>query len=88
MKRRFDRDLMVNANLRHVANASVAVIDRLQAYAPHEQIAGAAASFILMCEHFGVSPQDAFATATNIMNQAEGRRAEFEAVRLYLENEV
>ena len=88
MKRKFNRDLFINTNVRHAANASVAVIDRLQAFNAHEQVAGLGAVFLMMAEHHGISAQDAFSVITNIMNDAEGRRAEFAAVKMYMENEL
>lgn len=83
-----NRDKLTNANPREVANAAMTVIDRLQTLQAEVQIAGTAATFVLLCEHLGITPSDVFAITTNVMNHAEGRRPEFAAVAQYLENEL
>ncbi|MET4733900.1 hypothetical protein ABIE64_002629 [Thalassospira sp. MBR-102] len=84
---RLDRDLMTNLPVKAAAVSSMTVIDSLQDMTPHEQMVGITSTFLLACEHHKVNPQDAFTCVDNIMNHAEGRRAEFMAVRKYMENE-
>lgn len=86
--RRFDRDLMVNAGVRDVARATMALIDVNQKLPPHVQLLAQAANFLLLAEHYDIPVQDVFAIITNIMNHAEGRRPEFLAVADYMENEL
>lgn len=83
-----NRDLMAMVPVKAAANASMGVIDRTQDYPPHLQIIAIASAFKLLTERFDVSGQDAFALVDNIMNHAEGRRVEFDAIRQYLANEV
>lgn len=83
-----NRDLMNHAGVRESATSTMRVIDAVQDLPPHLQVIALVASFKLMVERYGVNPQDAFTVADNIMNHAQGRRPEFEAVRAYLANEV
>lgn len=83
-----NRDLMNLAGVRESATSAMTVIDAVQDLPPHLQVIGITAVFKLMVERYGVNPQDAFTVTDNIMNHAQGRRAEFEAVRAYLANEV
>lgn len=85
-------DKIVNAPRDVAANATLLLIDRLQEFIEHHpgvQVTASAALFLLLCEKFGVQAQDAFTAAKNLMNARDGRLSkEFEAVRLYLANEV
>lgn len=83
-----NRDLMTNAGVRESATSAMHVINALQDLPPHLQVIAIVATFKLMVERYGVNVQDAFTVTDNIMNHAQGRRAEFEAVRAYLANEV
>ncbi len=74
--------------VREAAAATMSIIDRAQDLTPEAQIIAITASFKLLTERFCVNPQDAFTIADNVMNHADGRRVEFDAVRAYLENEV
>ena len=82
---------MVNAERSEVAKVAFLQIDRLQEFYAHPglQVSGVAAVFILLCERFGVSPEDAFRAATNLMDEHDGRLGtEFAAIRQFLKNEV
>lgn len=83
-----DRDMMNMASVRESAAATMRVIDSVQDLPPHLQVIGITATFKLLAERFNMSVADAFTVADNIMNHAEGRRVEFDAVRDYLANEV
>ena len=83
-----NRDLMNNANPAAVATAVMVVIDKLQHEQPHVQQMAAAALFVLLAERWGMEPQDVMTATKNLMIGSEGKRAEFEAVALYLENEL
>lgn len=83
-----NRDLMNNADPQAVATATMAVLDRLQHQQPHIQQMAAAALFVLLAERRGVEPQDVMTATKNLMIGSEGKRAEFLAVALYLENEL
>ena len=81
-------DLMNNARPADVATAVMSVVDRLQHVQPHVQAMAAAALFVLLAERWGVEPQDVMTATKNLLIGSEGKRAEFEAVALYLENEL
>lgn len=83
-------DKLVNAPRILTASLSLGLIDRVQGHylTPGVQVAALAATFLLVCERFNVEPQDAFTATKNLMNDHDGRSIEFEAVRLYLQNEV
>lgn len=84
-----NRDLFNNANPRRVAQATMAVIDATQrGFQPHEQMHAMAASFLMLAEHWGVPAQDLFTATKNLMNDQEGKRPEFAAVQMYMENEL
>lgn len=83
-----NRDLMNMVPVKEAAVSTMRVIDTLQDLPPHLQVVAIVATFKLVTERFGIEPQDAFTVTDNIMNHAQGRRVEFDAVRMYLENEV
>ena len=83
-----NRDLMNNADPAAVATATMVVIDKLQHEQPHVQQMAAAALFVLLAEHWGMDPQDVMVATKNLMIGVDGKRAEFEAVALYLEAEL
>lgn len=72
----FNRDLMTLAGVKPSATSTMRVIDSVQDLPPHLQVIAITASFKLLIERFGVDAQDAFTITDNIMNHAEGRRAE------------
>lgn len=76
------------AGVKPSATSTMRVIDSVQDLPPHLQVIAITASFKLLIERFGVTPDDAFTATDNIMNHAQGRRVEFDAVRAYLENQV
>ena len=83
-----NRDLLNNADPAAVATATMVVIDKLQHEQPHVQQMAAAALFVLLAERWGVEPQDVMVATKNLMIGVDGKRAEFKAVALYLENEL
>jgi hypothetical protein len=83
-----NRDLFNNANPRRVANATIACLDRLQDYQPHEQMLAAAALFVSLADHWKLPAQDAFTVVKNLMLHEDRRRPEFGAVQLYMQNEL
>ena len=85
---KLDRDLMNMAPVGASANVTMGVIDHVQSLPPHLQVIAITAAFKLLIERFELPAQDAFALVDNIMNHAEGRRVEFDAVRMYLAHEV
>ena len=83
-----NRDLFINANLRDTAVASMALIDKVQDMQPHIAMGALSATFLMLCEFWGVDPKDALGITKNLMNHADGKRAEFKAVAAYMEGEL
>lgn len=84
-----NRDLLNNAAARRVANAAMSVIDATQrGYQPHEQLLGIAAAFLFVAEHWNIPAQEAFTIIKRIINDQDGKRPEFAAVKAYMENEL
>lgn len=89
MAKKFDHDKLVNADPKGVAIASIVVIDALQRQPVHVQAAAVAATFVLLCERYGVNPHDVMVATKNLMlRDRQGRRPEFGAVSDYLRYEV
>lgn len=83
-----NRDEMNLVPVKEAATSTMRVIDAIQLLPPHLQVIGVVAAFKMLTERFKVDAQDAFTVADNVMNHAQGRRVEFDAVRMYLEKEV
>ncbi|MFN4278328.1 MAG: hypothetical protein ACK4FJ_18700 [Ferrovibrio sp.] len=83
-----NRDLFNNANLKDVGIAAMSVIDRLQLHQPHVQMAAAAVVFLGLSEHWGIPAQDVFTAVKNMINDGEGKRPEYTAVREYIRHEL
>ena len=83
-----NRDLFASANLRDVAVASMALVDTIQDMQPHVAMASLTATFLLLADHWKMDQKDAFQLVSNLMNHADGRRAEYKAVAAYMENEL
>lgn len=85
-----DTDRINNADPARISTALYAVIDGLQSYRPEERLLAASAHFKLLFEaHPDVTVQDLMTAAANLMASPDGqyRRPEFQAARLYVENE-
>lgn len=83
-----DRDRMNMADPVAVGRAAMTNIDALQDLPAHEQVLGLATTFLLLCDRFGLRPNDVFLTSQNVMNGVAGKRPEFAAVQSYLAEEV
>lgn len=81
---------MNSAAARPVANAAMAIIDRIQGNWPAEvQLMGLAWCFRLVVEHYGLSPQDVMTAASNLAASNEGEnRSEFRGLRDYVRYEL
>lgn len=90
MSKRIHQQL-TNADRVGTATATFHCIDALQGFHrdPGVQINAAVILFVLLCERFGIEPQDAFVTGKNLLNNHDDRLGrEFEAIRMYLKEEV
>ena len=86
---RIDYDGLTNAAPSAVAQAAMQVIDQLQNHRSHVQAAAAAAVFLVLCDHFRVSPQDVMTATKNLLfDDREGKRPEFAALRDYVRYEI
>ncbi|MEL6509022.1 MAG: hypothetical protein AAFQ32_04470 [Pseudomonadota bacterium] len=83
-----DRDRLNHLSIKDAATATMGIIDRAQDYSPERQLIAITASFKLLTARLGIDPADAFTVADNIMNHADGRRVEFDAVAAYMEGEL
>lgn len=86
---RFDRDAFHSLRTKLAARATAAIFDANQYRSPEEQVAGAAAAFLLLCEAYKVPAQDAFSAVKNMMNHHETRGGtDFDGLRSYLGADV
>lgn len=86
---KLQRDKLNNCSLQDGAIAAMTVIDRLQNFRPEQQVVGAAAAFVAICEHLNVELQDVMTVTKNMIADARRRKLpEFDAVDLYVRNEL
>ncbi len=85
---KINRDMIMNAEVHDVAQATMTITDRVQHLQPASRVLGAAAFFLMACDHYGVHATDAFTAVTNLMNTKHKGRDEFLATKMYLENEL
>lgn len=83
-----DRDKINHASRDQVAQATVALVDANQARPAEVQVVAAATLYLLLCDHYGVRPQDIFDATNNLINDAEGRRPEIAGVADYIQHEL
>jgi len=82
---------LINADRTTTALATFHLLDTLQKFQENRgvQINAAVLIAVLMCEHLGVSIQEAMTTAKNLLTTHDDKLAtEFEAIRWYLREEV
>jgi len=85
---KLNKDQMNMADPVMIGRTAMSVIDAVQDYTPEQQALGMAATFMLLCDRFGVKPQDVFETSQNVMNGVAGKRPEFAGVQSYLAGEL
>lgn len=83
-----NRDLINNANPDDVAAAAMQALDALQTHQPHAQVTGAAALFLVIADHFGLTAQDVMTVVKNLMFHTQGGQPAFRALKVYAENEL
>lgn len=70
----------------------MALLDRLQHMPKEEQVVSAACFFVLLYQRYynahGLSVSELLAMSERLMSDAEGRRKEFRAAELYIDNEL
>jgi hypothetical protein len=82
-----NRDQMTNADAQLVADAGIAILDRMQNYKPHIQPLALCAAFLTLAAHIRVPAQDLFTLTTNMLSEEENI-AEFKALRDYVKYEI
>lgn len=79
---------LINVPRVDTAAATFHVLHNGQDFPAPVQLTSAAIYFLLLCEHYRLSPQEVFTIAKNLMNAHDGALAtEFEAIRMYLKEE-
>lgn len=85
---RYNNDRFANMRIKDTTKATMTIIDAIQLLKPEQQLAGIAASFLLLCERYEREPQDIFVLIKNIMKGADGRAPEFKAVEMYMREQL
>lgn len=83
-----DPDKINNVAPKKVAQASMALIDRMQDFESHTQVLAAAMVFLTLTEHHRAKAQDVFTITKNIMHERDRMRPEFAAVLDYVKHEI
>lgn len=83
----FSRDRLTNADHGAVASGVMRIVDAFQNERKEVQVAASGILFHLVCERYGLSPRDAHTVISNIMEHSAGRRKEYTAARMYMQNE-
>lgn len=82
-------DKLSNANSQETSRSTMAVADALQRFKPEEQVLGAAAFFLFICETHGVYPGTALTTISNMINSDKlHARDQFNGARMYIKEEL
>ena len=82
-------DKIANASSLETSRCCMAVTDAVQRFKPEEQVLGAAAFFLLLCDVYGVRPGTALNTITNMINSDKiVARDQFNATRMYIKKEI
>lgn len=83
-----NRDTLNHIPVNVAAVDAMAVIDRIQDWPRERQMLAVTSVFKLLAERFGVNSGDIFTVADNVMNHADGKRVEFDAIAAYLRSEL
>tara|TARA_Y100000310_G_C20628388_1_gene787201 strand:+ start:954 stop:1253 length:300 start_codon:yes stop_codon:yes gene_type:complete len=84
--RLMDRVRMVD--MKHTALATFAIVDKLQGEPGEIQAVAVTCAFLLMADRLGVPPNDLFGIASQIMEDADGRRPEFKGAAQFFKEEL
>lgn len=85
----FDTDRLHNANSHRTSEAVISITNGMERFKPEEQILGAAAYFLLLCEVHGVYPGTALAAISNMIRGNKiAARDQFAAAKMYIEEEL
>jgi hypothetical protein len=83
-----DGDKLNLVGLRPVGNVAMAIINACQDWRPEQQVVGAAAHFILLCQRYRLEPGEAFRIAERVIKSQHSDRPELKAVAAYMAGEL
>lgn len=86
-----NRDRLLHAPRKKVAQACAALFSTVQGLAKEVQILALAAAFTIICEATKLPPRDAHEAVNNLMYDpltANGRALQFDAMRYHLDTEL
>lgn len=87
-----DRDKMLNAPRRAVAQATVRLFDRIQSLPREVQLLALASAFTLMASASNIPAQDAFEASHNLVRERRNGQTllarEFQAMEYHLGNDI
>ena len=82
-----NKDRLNNVSIEAASATAFALVDSLQNEGAETQVAAFAVLTLLVCERYGVPPQDVMTVAKNLL--ADDRKAhQIRAIRRYVENEL
>ena len=82
-------DKLINASSLETSRCCMAVADGVQRFRPEEQVLGAAAFFLMLCDVYRVHPGTALVTISNMINSDKiVAKDQFNAARMYIEQEI
>jgi hypothetical protein len=82
-------DKITNASSLETSRCCMAVTDAVQRFKPEEQVLGAAAFFLMLCDVYGVHHGTVLSTISNMINSEKiVAKDQFIATRMYIENEI
>ena len=78
-----------NADSKRCSEAALATLNVIQDYRPEEQLAAAAAMFIILSEQMGAPPHEVYTMVKNIIAFRDKQKfKEFNVIRAYVEHEI
>ena len=86
-----DRDKLMNASRKDVADSMVAVFDRIQLWGREKQLLALASAFVLLADTSGIPAQDVFSASKNLMHDpmtSTGLAPQFQAMKFHLNTDV
>lgn len=86
-----NRDALMSAPKKTVADLCVLIFDRIQSRDKEHQLLALAAAFTLLCSACKIEPQDVYAASKNLMADpltSTGLAPQFQAMRFHLNTEV
>ena len=83
-----DNDKLNSVGLRPIGNVAMAVADSIQNYTKEQQVVGAAAFFLLLCEAHRADAGEAYRVAARVIKSRNKDRPELIAAEQYIKGEL